>query len=305
MSSCTHAISAAALALLLALGACATKHESEDNPFAGGVPTAEQTTAPLDSASIEGLHQTVFKVKCANPGCHDGTFEPDFRTVESTFATLVWHGTVKPDPDTVRNLRLRVVPFQPDSSWLWERLVTSDTVNLGRMPSNGMRLTTRELAHIRQWIANGARDRFGRVMQRPNRPPHVPWYLVFDQDSVRLWEQRLRGWGSPFVIQKGKSMRFWIPVDDDSTEVRDLRDNWLLVSTERYDFSNAYRIAGKLGQLWNRDWWTFEVQTSNLQRGQVYFYRYTTQDPRQPRPTVIPTNQDPYWLQDNYSFMVY
>ena len=305
MNPVYRAVQALALILLLALGACSTKNESEDNPFAGAEPTTPQPTTPFDSTSIEGLHRTVFKTKCANPSCHDGTFEPDFRTVESTFATMVWHGTVKPDPDTVRNLRLRVVPYQPDSSWLWERLVTNDTVNLGRMPSNGTRLAAHELARIRQWIANGARDRFGRVMQRPNRPPHLPWYLVFDQDSVRLWEQRPNGWASPFVIQKGKSMRFWLPVEDDSTQVRDLRDNWLTLSTDRKDFSNPYRIAGKLGQLWGRDWWTFEVQTTPLERGKVYYYRYSTQDPRQPQPTLIPTPQDPYWLQNNFSFVVY
>ncbi|MEM6347295.1 MAG: hypothetical protein AAF927_25620, partial [Bacteroidota bacterium] len=49
--------------------------------------------APLpepDSSSIVGLHKFIFSQSCAVPGCHDGAFEPDFRTVQSTYSTLVF-----------------------------------------------------------------------------------------------------------------------------------------------------------------------------------------------------------------------
>jgi hypothetical protein len=38
--------------------------------------TEEETE--LDPTSIMGLHANVFRPTCANSGCHDGTFEPDF-----------------------------------------------------------------------------------------------------------------------------------------------------------------------------------------------------------------------------------
>ena len=34
---------------------------------------------------------------CANSGCHDGTFEPDFRTVGSSWNTLVNHPVIAND----------------------------------------------------------------------------------------------------------------------------------------------------------------------------------------------------------------
>lgn len=292
--------------LLLGLSSCKVEDEdAAENPFAQEQQGGGEPAEKIDSASIEGLHQTLFRVKCANPACHDGTFEPDFRTVESTYATMLWHGTVKPDPDTVRNLRYRVVPFEPDSSWLWERLTTNDTVNLGRMPSNGLRLPAADLANVRKWIENGARDRFGKVMQRPNFPPHVPWHLIFDNDSTRLWEQRSNGWASPFLVRQGQTMRFWMYVEDDSTAIRDLRDNVIKVSADRKEFTSAQSHNGAVAQMWGRDWWYFQIPTAGLEKGKVYYYRYFTRDPKQTRVTEIPTRQDPFWLQDNYSFVVY
>ena len=58
----------------------------DDNPFDVDMETAteQQDTVNIDANSIVGLHQNIFKPTCANAGCHDGTFEPDFRTIESS-----------------------------------------------------------------------------------------------------------------------------------------------------------------------------------------------------------------------------
>ena len=50
-----------------------------DPPPSGGGPD------PFDPSSIQGLHQNIFSTKCASAGCHDGNFEPDFRSVESSY----------------------------------------------------------------------------------------------------------------------------------------------------------------------------------------------------------------------------
>ena len=44
---------------------------------------------PIDATTIVGLHRDVFLPTCANSGCHDGLFEPDFRTIESSYNSLV------------------------------------------------------------------------------------------------------------------------------------------------------------------------------------------------------------------------
>jgi len=57
-----------------------------DNPYDKIVRNVDTvvTTEP-DPASLEGIHKNIFVKTCANSGCHDGTFEPDFRTAESSF----------------------------------------------------------------------------------------------------------------------------------------------------------------------------------------------------------------------------
>jgi len=35
---------------------------------------------PPDPNSIVGIHKNILLTRCAKSGCHDGNFEPDFRT---------------------------------------------------------------------------------------------------------------------------------------------------------------------------------------------------------------------------------
>src|SRR5690606_21384986 len=107
------------------------KENLESNPFEvinEGMGEGDDT---LNPTSFAGLHKKIFSTKCAMPLCHDGTFEPDFRTIESAYNTLVYHPVVK---NNVNNdFTYRVVPHDPDNSWLMERLITDDP-GLGRMP---------------------------------------------------------------------------------------------------------------------------------------------------------------------------
>ena len=52
-------------------------------------------TLSVDPNTIAGIHANIFSKTCANSGCHDGTFEPDFRTIESSYNTLVNHPIIK------------------------------------------------------------------------------------------------------------------------------------------------------------------------------------------------------------------
>ena len=60
--------------LLLALS-CST--EPGPNPW-DDLNNNEDSTALTGFADI---HKNILEPKCANPACHDGTFEPDFRTI--------------------------------------------------------------------------------------------------------------------------------------------------------------------------------------------------------------------------------
>jgi hypothetical protein len=83
------------------------------------------------------------------PGCHDGTFEPDFRTVQSSFSTLIYMGVNKKTLDSVNFFNYRVIPNNEATSFLIERLTTSTS---DYMPSNGVRLGSADMGNIRKWI---------------------------------------------------------------------------------------------------------------------------------------------------------
>src|SRR5690349_21194145 len=100
----------------------ACSKEAPDNPYNNVKPPPDDTTAVYmpDPKSFEGLHAYIFKPTCANSGCHDGTFEPDFRNIFSAYNTLVYHPIVKNDPGN--NYQYRVLPGNPDKSIIFCRL---------------------------------------------------------------------------------------------------------------------------------------------------------------------------------------
>ena len=92
------------------INACKDKEEDPvppENPY-NKVNYGDTTAAAnnVDPNTIVGLHKNIFSVKCANPSCHDGTFEPDFRTIQSSYNSLVWNTVIKNTADTA-STRLR------------------------------------------------------------------------------------------------------------------------------------------------------------------------------------------------------
>jgi len=112
---------------------------------------------PVDSNTFLGIHKYILSTRCAVPGCHDGSFEPDYRTVVSAYNTLVYAPVVK--NNATNSFTYRVVPFDTTMSWLHERITTDDAV-LGRMPLYDT-LPRRQVQMITDWIAGGEQARRG------------------------------------------------------------------------------------------------------------------------------------------------
>lgn len=239
-----------ALAFIMALMAATGCKKSDDaptNPFAaynhGGGKT---DAAPPDSATLVGLHTYIFSRSCAQPACHDGSFEPDFRTVQSAYSTLVYQPVVK--NNAARAFQYRVVPGDVENSWLHERVVTDDAV-LGRMPLYDRPLTPSQLAALRKWITDGAPDMYGNPTRSPNRLPELRGFAGF------LWWEGLYEWRcdtarngdptNPFFIKKGLKTELWFDVADDSTATPNMAVNELWLSYDRYDFGEARRFAAE------------------------------------------------------------
>jgi len=146
---------------LIAITAC--KKDPPANPFDGINPvenTEDEDEVILEPTSLEGLHANVFKPTCANSGCHDGTFEPDFRTIQSSYNTLVNQPIIKNDPQN--SFEYRVIPGNTEKSQLIARLTFDIDGNSGVMPlvvepGNDWESTSSEhIDNIRKWIQNGA-----------------------------------------------------------------------------------------------------------------------------------------------------
>src|SRR5262245_6009672 len=134
------ALLAAMAGVALFYSSC-SKDDSEPpaNPYDGVNYDVDTTTEQIpDPFSITGLHRNIFNPKCNVPGCHDGTFEPDFRSVQSAYSTLVYQQVNKVTVNYVDSFTYRVVPFDAANSFIHERITTTTP---DYMPSNGNRLS--------------------------------------------------------------------------------------------------------------------------------------------------------------------
>jgi len=153
------------------IASCTTTPEVPENPFDDpslGVPTdsieaATADTLTLDPNSLAGLHKNVFKPSCANAGCHDGTFEPDFRTIQSSYNTLVNQTVIKLDTPNV-SINKRLVPSDPDASMVFYRVAYSGLdeilypmpIEASLMDNDWMLNKETYIQNLRTWIENGA-----------------------------------------------------------------------------------------------------------------------------------------------------
>lgn len=83
------------IALLSLISSCNDDGGDIEKPFPNGKDTVIVLKDTWNYNTIQGLHAGLFKPTCANSGCHDGNFEPDFRTVESSYYSLVQQPVIK------------------------------------------------------------------------------------------------------------------------------------------------------------------------------------------------------------------
>ena len=110
------------------LTTCLTQGCKREIPNIGKNPfdnTSKDTFSTLDTVklapnSIFSIHKDILLKTCANSGCHDGNFEPDFRTVESSYYSLVNIPVSKINKDG--GFEMRVKPWDADNSMLIYRL---------------------------------------------------------------------------------------------------------------------------------------------------------------------------------------
>ncbi|MEO8149152.1 MAG: hypothetical protein ABI723_16015 [Bacteroidia bacterium] len=282
------------------------KSATPENPFdAVNYNVNPPPVDTTDPSSIQGLHKNIFSTKCAMPGCHDGNFEPDYRTVQSTYSTLVFQKPVK--NNATNSFKYRVLPYDTAHSWLHERLTTADTV-LGRMPLYSTPLSQTEMAHVNKWIMDGAKDMFGNpavLSSLPNTPPQVLGYGAFS-GNTQIDTNRANGlFYNPFLISDTTNFVLALLVVDDSTAIQNLTINQLKISTSKDDFSSAvvyntlYLMIPGSGEIWYAP-----IYPSALPKNVQLYMRYYVGDGIAGNNIEYPNNQSPDYYKSYYSFVV-
>ncbi|MDP5171602.1 MAG: hypothetical protein NWR72_15255 [Bacteroidia bacterium] len=308
--------------LLLLLGGLAwtacdkTTAEPPDNPFDSIVfPEPPLTAAAPDSASLVGLHEYIFSQSCAVPGCHDGNFEPDFRTVQSSYNSLVYQPVIKNTNDEA--FSWRVTPGNAETSWLYYRVTTSDQI-LGRMPLYDNKLSNSQLKAIKTWIETGAPDLFGNPANLPNTQPRITSIAAFiDFGGLSYRVDTIRdGALSPFATLANRDMTIWIGVNDDSTLLSELANTRLLFSDKWDGFSNAtamnmsyqstpfvvpdYSAPGQAAEFH----WKVTFNTGQFPVNELTFMRFLTNDGAHAEDYEFPDDPHPLEYKLFMSFFI-
>ncbi len=293
--------------LAILFDSCKKEEPVPDNPY----DKVEYVTPPspvdtLDPKSFVAIHKNILFPKCGTLGCHDGNFEPDFRTIQSSYATLVYHPVIKNNADSA--FVHRVVPYDTAMSVLHERITNCCFVNQDdRMPQDniGVPLPSEDISNIEQWILGGARDMFGQLPTYPNQKPNVIFYIAVSTDFTTIYSDvnnRIDSvFYNPFIMPPNTSMYLAFVVEDDSTAVADLQVNKVRMSYDPNDFSTSapgYREytatysnlgGGNEGHL-------ALVNTGDFATDQVVYMRYYVNDGDHTENVEFPIDEslDPY-----------
>ncbi len=305
--------------LLLLHTACDTK--SSDNPFdeIEKEKPSDQPDVNLDAQSIAGLHANIFKPTCANSGCHDGTFEPDFRTIESSYNSLVYHPIIKNDPQG--NYTYRVLPNDPDASVLMARLTFDIDNNSGVMPlviepdSDWEIQREAYLEDVRAWIQAGAKDVFGNSPSGPgNAPPQMDGVVGKTGNGNWLGREDA-GQGAFRIPQSQNTADFYFAFKDDETAANNLTFNKIKFSASINDFENAPQLDLDLlsapiaaeGYYTSGDINYYHKITLNpldyASLGETVFFRVYVKDANNPT-TEIPSDDGTYYIKTYFSFTI-
>ena len=206
------------------LSAC--KKKSSDNPYDDWKNTTKTPVVedkPIDPNTIQGLHKNIFKPTCSNSGCHDGNFEPDFRSVESSYNSLINRLSTNTDPNNPQYDK-RVVPGDAAKSMLLHRIKEFIPGSQGKMPLTvdpGSDWPTKQAEYIQNitnWINDGAKDQFGNSPSSIDFSPQMGGLMVFaDGASVPLSHTGY----NPVSVPPGTStIKIMVAYLDDKTPVK-------------------------------------------------------------------------------------
>lgn len=328
-----------AVALTLVVAVSCTKEETirvepEEvnfpNPFTNQGGGQNPFPLNIDSTSFLGIYNSILSVKCGanNGACHDGSFEPDFRTLFSAYNTTVLHTPIKNviasivGGDTTWVYPYRVTPGEPDISWLYHRITTDDE-ELGRMPLYDAPLSESQINNVRQWILDGAPDPFGNLPQQPAPEPQFFGMLAYENDvsGMRLDTIRANIF-EPMQLPSNTQVQFWFGAVDYTQEggivfpLLPLGYNKYRITDQLFNvggfpeqnmqvsFVPHMGPAALFGDVELPFYSHFTINTADYEPGTVYYIRVYLQGALQSQPTEVPSDGDQIFWHGYMSFEV-
>lgn len=304
-ANCVFAI----VAITVAAFASCKKNADISNPYASIPPVVQNDNPDVDDlpqGSFAWLHGKIFKPTCANSGCHDGTFEPEFRSIAGSYNSLVNHPVIANDPDN--SFQYRVVPFNSNASFVHERLTTFVPNTSGQMPlevfdSDWVGNEDFYVSKITEWINAGAKDIYGNAAPSAtaNTPPLVYGLAVFPQGNTTTPYPREvdSPYGIGAIEVPSGLVDVWILPFDDNAGVDQFAGIDLKASLSLTDFTSPLTSTFSLqspitaldfGDTPNQFYYKATLDLSSASAGEFYYLRCYVDDGAQPQPTEIPND---------------
>ena len=295
---------------------CFFSCEEEINPFDfnSNIISDNDTLYFTDPTSFSALHNNIFSPTCANSGCHDGTFEPDFRTIESAYNSLVYHPVIKNDLNN--SFSYRVDPGNSLQSVLYHRLIVDIDGISGIMPLESEQDWDNNkdtyINNIKDWIDDGAKDMFGNNPVLPNDIPLARGMVVFNSGQTTNPISRGPN-GSVLVPNNLSSVDLWFSVSDDLLTSNQLTHNKIKFSTSLFNFNSLTSydlnvLSNPISQIGfyssNEDYFhKYNFDLSSYNPGDVVYFKIYVQDNVNPI-TEIPNNGSSFVLIQHFSLTI-
>ena len=310
------------LFIMISLVFQACKKDGEINPYDNpnlNFPKDTIVNYFPDATAFQALHNNIFIPTCANSGCHDGSFEPDFRTIESSYNTLVYQPVIK--NDNGNTYEFRVKPSNSDKSILYKRLIEDIDGISGIMPLSAeynaehywFDHKEEYIQNIKDWIDNGAKDMFGNLPLQPNNIPEMRGVIAFvTGQNTPLAREIPRG--TIYVPSSANSIDLWFSVQDDILISNELSYNKIKFSTNLFNFENKPEFplevimppkneTGFYVSTTDDFYHKYTLDMSTFTTGDIVFIKIYVKDDVNPV-TEIPSNGSDYNIVKHFTFTV-
>lgn len=283
-------ISIIVYSLIVLTSSCSDEVKLNKNPFdenSTNTGNTELDTNTYDANEIFSIHRDIFQPTCANSGCHDGNFEPDFRSVESSYYSLVNSPVTKEDANG--GFDLRVKPNDADNSMLIRRLLVDLNGNSGIMPL-GLEADSDYPANkedyinrIKTWINTGAKDMYGNAVGSGNFPPVCDGVRV-EQNGVKT--PRI-GIYEPVTVDPSKGVKLLFALSDkESSSNLKVLSYQMSTAPDSFEFASPEAVnqmatpiqdKGLFGNTVNYGW-DANIQLDTAKPLDVYWFRIKVTD---------------------------